>query len=247
MIQPKQLFSDDLALELFHTLLPVGVPFADLVRFLMKYKCGKLVRHVGEDLGVDQTTVHKHLSGEKRSPNTEQDYLRKNLGFNPFEEAEALLGEPVFLDTTARRAKQRKLLMLDSSEKPYPSGIKDGQIFFDWVKHGIQSNELSINTENSLVHVLPEGVLLLSPMTFQKFIQAQPGCKSGAAASSQNLKRIQGRLEKLRLNIKTDRNLNIHKARIKNSNRMLHGFLFPTGLLFPGERPLVNQKLTLVR
>ena len=84
-----------------------------------------------------------------------------------------------------------------------------GQAFLAWLKQGLVSGELPINTVNSRVHRVREGVLLVSPGIFRDY-----GIAVQAPWAS-----IQKRFQKLRLHRKTPEGFNIWNYTVVGERR----------------------------
>ena len=103
-----------------------------------------------------------------------------------------------------------------------------GQTFLDWLKQGLVSGELPINTVNARVHRVREGLLLVSPGIFRDY----------AAAAQAPWANVQKRFQKLRLHRKTPEGFNIWTYTVvgERRTRELKGILLedPEKALGPG-------------
>ncbi len=84
-----------------------------------------------------------------------------------------------------------------------------GQAFLEWLKAGLASGALPINTVNARVHRVREGVLLVSPGIFRDY-----GIAVQAPWAS-----IQKRFQKLRIHRKTPKGFNIWKYSVVGERR----------------------------
>lgn len=135
----------------------------------------------------------------------------------------------------------------DQNTVATPKGIMDpeiGKIFVDWVKRAISEKSILINKIKARIHIVDEGVLLVSPGIFFDFIEnmnlTEPNSNKMDA-----VKRVQNRLSKLKLNILTPgQRMNIHTYKIKGDNKesSIKGLLFPLSVFYPdGENPKPNK------
>ncbi len=103
-----------------------------------------------------------------------------------------------------------------------------GQAFLAWLKQGIVSGDLAINTVNARVHRVREGMLIVSPGIFRDYANA-------AQAPWAN---VQKRFQKLRLHRKTPEGFNIWTYTVvgERRTRELKGLLVedPEKALKPG-------------
>ena len=103
-----------------------------------------------------------------------------------------------------------------------------GQTFLAWLKQGLVSGELPMNTVNARVHRVREGLLLVSPGIFRDY----------AAATQAPWANVQKRFQKLRLHRKTPEGLNIWTYTVvgERRTRELKGIVLedPEKALGPG-------------
>ena len=103
-----------------------------------------------------------------------------------------------------------------------------GQAFLAWLKQGLVSGELPINTVNARVHRVREGLLLVSPGIFRDY----------AAAAQAPWANVQKRFQKLRLHRKTPEGFNIWTYTVvgERRTRELKGIVLedPEKALGPG-------------
>ncbi|VAX07790.1 hypothetical protein MNBD_GAMMA26-88 [hydrothermal vent metagenome] len=82
-----------------------------------------------------------------------------------------------------------------------PGGHKDaGEQFLTWLQAGLASGDIIVNDVRARVHVVPEGILIVSPAVFKDF----------AHQSDHEWNHIQKRFQKLGLHEKTPQGTNIH-------------------------------------
>lgn len=111
-----------------------------------------------------------------------------------------------------------------------------GDRFLAWLKHSIERESVPINTAKARIHVLPEGLALVSPGIFRDF-------------DSSNWSHAQKRFQKLRLHKKTPKDENIWTCRAKGSRKeaLLKVILIPNPVVALGVRlPSPNPALTVL-
>ena len=228
-------------------MLRVGVPFSELVRFLLRNKSDKTLKQLANEIGFDETLIHKNFSGERRHSQDLAALLVSYLGFDPFAEAEPILGEPVYQNVHAARRIRAHTQPPGLVDEFKIDSSDEGEVFFAWVRQGIQSGDLEVN--GALVHIVPagallKGVLLVSPGIFEAYLKAMDS-ESATRISKIRVRRLQSLVEKVGVNIKTSRQTNIHGVKDWKTQTVLNGFLFPLEVFFkPGEHPPFNQNLT---
>ncbi|WJW74729.1 MobH family relaxase [Thiohalobacter sp. IOR34] len=111
-----------------------------------------------------------------------------------------------------------------------------GHRFLHWLKEGLASGSLLINAVNARVHVVPEGLLLVSPGIFKDF-------------DRENWTRVQKRFQKLKLHKRTPQATNIWSYQVKGDRKQsrINGLLITEpeqvlGLQLPPPNPHLTQK-----
>jgi len=91
-----------------------------------------------------------------------------------------------------------------------------GRRFLIWIKEGLASGTLAINTVNARVHTVPEGLLLVSPGIFKDF-------------DRENWSLTQKRFQKLKLHQRTPQATNIWSYQVKGDRKQsrINGILIP--------------------
>lgn len=122
--------------------------------------------------------------------------------------------------------------------KPVPSDDETGdpgRAFVEWLRTGVASGDLPINTVSARIHTVPEGLLLVSPGIFRDF-------------HGQEWKQAQRRFQKLRLHERTPEGTNIFTYRVQGARRhsVIKGFLLsnPDSVLEGIHLPISNPHLT---
>jgi len=97
-----------------------------------------------------------------------------------------------------------------------------GNLFLQWLKHGLRNGKIKYNTDQSRVHVTNEGLFLVSPGIFKDFSETIDD-------SEITWKHIQNRFQKLKLHIKTHSGMNIHTYIVAGKRRKskINGMLIP--------------------
>ena len=83
--------------------------------------------------------------------------------------------------------------------------------FLSWLKDGIRSQSIKVNEANACVHVVEEGVLLVTPGIFKDYAAAE--------SSNTDWLKIQKRFLKLGLHEKGSGGINVHEYSLKNNNK----------------------------
>jgi len=112
-----------------------------------------------------------------------------------------------------------------------------GEIF-TWLKNGLAAGSINVNGPNSLVHRVPEGLLLVSPGTFRTFLAA-----SGTGANSADaLKELQRSVFKCSVLLAADGGGNFHGYAwrgAESGRRPVHGIVVTDSkLLLDSDRPI---------
>jgi hypothetical protein len=110
-----------------------------------------------------------------------------------------------------------------------------GQQFLDWVVAGIQDRSIDYNNPGARVHVVNEGVLLVSPGSFKDFVKLHKEIGSWDT--------VQKKFLKLNLHERTEGGLNVHQYRVSGSNHnatIMALLLKDVGVLFKSGKPSAN-------
>jgi len=121
--------------------------------------------------------------------------------------------------------------------------------FLDWVRCGIRDGKIFTNRSDALIHIVKEGVLLVSPLAFKAFIRKHAFLLDGKKEDNVTVslqKKLQLMMSKANLHRQTEKGLNIHAYQINGTNKTatIRGWLLPVGAIY-GElkSPGVNKKL----
>ncbi|WP_168175498.1 MobH family relaxase [Methylocaldum sp. 14B] len=126
-------------------------------------------------------------------------------------------------------------------KSPLSSASPDdlGEAFLSWLAAGIASKKLDYNNSGTRIHVVPEGVLLVSPGLFQDYIK-EPD------VSDTPWDKVQKRFLKLGLHERTANGMNVHRYIVTGQNRstMINGILVrDVGRIFRTTNPQPNPHL----
>jgi hypothetical protein len=114
-----------------------------------------------------------------------------------------------------------------------------GEAFLSWLVVGIASKKLDYNNPGTRIHVVPEGVLLVSPGLFQDFAK-EPDASDGS------WDKVQKRFLKLGLHERTANGMNVHRYIVTGQNRStaINGILVrDVGRIFRTTNPQPNPHL----
>lgn len=131
-----------------------------------------------------------------------------------------------------------------------------GQYFMDWLARMLRQGKLPVNRQDAVVHVVPEGALVVSPRAFKEFVVFfDLYCRENNSARmtvDAAAKHVQKKVEKLRQNIKNASGMSVHAYLINGPNRVsrVSGFLFDPVRLFghvgpPAINPLLVSAATM--
>ncbi len=134
---------------------------------------------------------------------------------------------------------------LKQSKLPEDLKLEDPDIakhFITWIQEGLQERRIQVNNSKSLVHVVKEGALLVTPIAFKKFIWENKLNTEGGNINKQ-MTRIQDRLktnmEKKKLHRRTRSGLNIHTYQINGDSKSakIKCWLLPIKEIFGDLKP----------
>ena len=130
--------------------------------------------------------------------------------------------------------------MVNVTETTDPSDT--GQWFLAWIKEGVATRRIQVNTVSARVHVVPEGVLLVSPGIFKDFTAKHPEFEWS---------NVQKRFQKLKLHRRTDNGTNIHRYSVVGARKrsFINGLLIPNAAAVFGASspPPANPHLSQAR
>lgn len=115
-------------------------------------------------------------------------------------------------------------------------GVDVGMRFVQWLKDNLRDGRLEVNTPRARVHVIPEGLALITPGIFRDF-------------SPEHWDRAQKRFQKLKVHKKTDKDTNIWTCQVMKDRKSstVKVMLIPDAADLLGiEIPEPNPVMTLV-
>lgn len=65
-----------------------------------------------------------------------------------------------------------------------------GERFIAWLKNGVKGNSISVNRPESMLHIVSEGALLLTPQVFQEFLKQNPQLAANWQQVASGLKQL---------------------------------------------------------
>ena len=124
---------------------------------------------------------------------------------------------------------------------PAPATVRDdnidiGRRFVEWLTQNIREERVEINTPRARLHVLPEGLAMITPGIFRDF-------------SPEHWDRAQKRFQKLKLHAKTTRDTNIWTCQVAKDRKRstVKVMLIPDAETVLGVNiPAPNPAMTLI-
>ena len=152
---------------------------------------------------VDEKTETESKAGIKSVAASNNATLPPNLESCPAEDLNRGTKSPSIPDSNTEGDD-------DASNEP------DG--FIAWLREGLQTGKFEVNTANALVHTVDEGLLLVSPFIFQKYV-----------GSAGDWHHVQNRFFRARLHRRNAERTNIihYKVEGKRRSSLLKGVLIP--------------------
>ncbi len=139
-----------------------------------------------------------------------------------------------------------------ASQLPASFNIKDPKIanyYLIWIKEGLAERSFQVNNKEAFIHVVKEGVVLVTPLAFKKFIWAFELCPEGENINKQ-ITRLQGCLRKVlegkQQHRQTTIGSNVHVYRINGDRKTsnINCWLLPTKVAFGNTKsPSINGVL----
>lgn len=123
-----------------------------------------------------------------------------------------------------------------------------GEQFLSWVRAGLADQGIQVNKKTAMVHVLPQGVILLSPAIFKAYLRHYGLAAADEETLTKQYKRVQTRVQKLGQHLRTDKQKNVHTVRVSGQHResKLWGWLFPPSVFYGDQPPpATNTHLSL--
>ncbi len=124
---------------------------------------------------------------------------------------------------------------------PTLSDATGDQLFFEWLQHGVESGKIKTNAAKARVHIVPDGVILITPGIFQDF--------EISTDNKYDWKEVQKLILKKKVHSRDKKGLNVIKYEVKGQNRMtkINAILFNDVKLVFGDTPPLTQNPHLDR
>lgn len=122
------------------------------------------------------------------------------------------------------------------------------QHFLDWIRAGIRDGKIFVNRSDALVHIVKEGALIVSPITFKKFVKLhglvdyeknKDKNEAETLAATALQRKLTKMMSKAKLHRKTQKGLNIHTYLIQGKERevRIKGWLLPVNSIYGDAKP----------
>jgi len=130
------------------------------------------------------------------------------------------------------------------------------QYFIEWLKLGIKDKSISVNNKEALIHVVKEGVLIVSPKAFKSFaktfklvdyVEFDNKHKAETKAATKIQNKLEKYMKKSKLHRKAKNGKNIHTYLIQGQHResKINGWLIPLNTIYSENKaPKPNNVLT---
>lgn len=126
-----------------------------------------------------------------------------------------------------------------------------GHHFLDWIRQGLREGKIHTNRSTALVHIVKEGVLIVSPLAFKEFIRKHEFLLDKNHSADDAARRIQSRLQRQMTmaghHRKTAKGINIHTYEVTGANKTskIRGWLLPLDSIYGELKPPdINKKLS---
>lgn len=132
-----------------------------------------------------------------------------------------------------------------TEETTAPPAADPGKDFWAWLAEGLAARDIDYNQPGARVHVVPEGVLLVSPGLFQDYAE-QANRRLAAGDEPLTWEKAQKRFLKLGLHQRTATGLNVHRYAVAGDRRKtrINGVLLADpARVFGAWRPSPNPHL----
>lgn len=145
------------------------------------------------------------------------------------------------IDDKSQPAKKEKIVIKEDSQPQELSHKTCDVQFFRWLQYGVLSGKIKTNAAKARVHVVSEGVVVVTPGVFQDF--------SESTQHKFNWKETQKSVLKQKLHCRDDKGLNVIKYEVKGQSRVtrINTILFNDPVLIFGETKPPNQNPHLNR
>lgn len=135
---------------------------------------------------------------------------------------------------------------IQQSAAPASFALDDPYIahyFLNWVRCGIRDGKIYTNRSTALIHIVKEGVLIVSPLAFKDFIRSHPFLLASGKDENKITVIIQDKLKRMMVmanfHRQTEKGLNIHTYRITGANKTttVRGWLLPVSAIYGDMKP----------
>lgn len=210
-------------------------------------------------LGELMPTLLSVLSGQPAPGNPIAAILRE-AGVWPAESSVSFADEKAVATTPLIKTKptdtnadpgRSEETSLPPVEEDWPSG--EGGAFYAWVAAQLQAGQLSLNHREALVHRVAEGLLLVSPSLFRRYLAqsvsalahdpvTDPATKP--ANDKDRLRRLQREVLKVGWHLRSDGGLNLHAYEWAHGGLSpVHGLVVTRAQRFIQPLPAINGAL----
>lgn len=121
-----------------------------------------------------------------------------------------------------------------NQESPYGA-----EHFMEWLRDYVTAGNASINTRNSFVHIVREGVFVLAPVIFKHYLHEHK-------LPDELHNKLSRHLGRLKLHIKNgDMNIHCYLVQVQDGFKNINGWVFPFAEIYDEHQPLppVNNRL----
>ena len=193
---------------------------------------------MGQDSQGSQTDLHKVLESTSHEIIEKIDEPLEFTHHNPYKDED---------DEDSYNNQEQKILK--TIENNFEQGKLSADNFIFWVRYGLATNKLEINSSSAKIHIVQGYVFLASPAIFQQFVLEQLGNKDKSA-----WKALQNEFQRLKIHKKQqgkngDTGLNIWTCLVAGPRKQstIKGYLIEdTSIFFSnGKVPFDNLYLTL--
>lgn len=204
-------------------------------------------------------TLLSVLSGQPAPGNPIAAILRE-AGVWPAESSVSVADEKAVATTPLMKTKPAETIAdpgrleetsLPPVEEDWPSG--EGGDFYAWVAAQLQAEQLSLNHREALVHRVAEGLLLVSPGLFRRYLVQSVSALAGESASDpasrsasdkDRLRRLQREVLKVGWHLRSDGGLNLHAYEWAHGGLTpVHGLVVTRVQRFIQPLPAINGAL----
>ncbi len=117
------------------------------------------------------------------------------------------------------------------------------RIFLGWLQQNLRTGKLKINRRNAMVHIVAEGILLLSPKIFKAFTNDYDALHGDDFAVKRTQNKLEKMMRKTGLHKKTASGMNIHTYLVQGPRyrTKINGWLLPLSVVY--QTPDINCAL----